>query len=150
MYELQVYKVNHSKPIWKHSPVGPSAAFQGGHIYFQTVDNALRYPGVIQADAQTGKSRTQVFHEDDTRFNVELHKPANQRDIFIKTANALSQRIGRIVGSSGVEWMTPAIPKDAHGSGISLFPVSAHAYATNKSIVVNGKSYALPKNIKTQ
>jgi protease II len=140
--ELTIYQ--YGKKAWSKFPVGPNAAFRKGQLYYQTVENALRYPTVVATDAYTGKHPVTVYNNEDKRFQVELHAPPRQPDVFIKIQNALSQRLARIVGRSGITWITPDIPKDAHGRGISLFPICEDAYLTNVAVVFKGHSYKLP------
>lgn len=141
--ELTVYK--HGKKAWSAFPVGPNAAFRKGQLYYQTVENALRYPSVVAADADSGKNPVIVYTNKDKRFQVELHSPPRQPHIFIKIQNALSQRLAQIVGRSGITWITPEIPKDANGRGISLFPICEDAYLTNAAVVYKSHSYKLPR-----
>ena len=142
--ELTVYK--YGEKVWSMFPVGPNAAFRKGQLYYQTVENALRYPSVVAADADSGKNPVIVYTNKDKRFQVELHSPPRQPHIFIKIQNALSQRLAQIVGRSGITWITPEIPKDANGRGISLFPICENAYLTNAAVVYKEHSYKLPRD----
>lgn len=154
LLELTVYDIHRVTPLWKSSPVGPVAAFQGGghsghsgRIFYQTVENHLRCSGVVSAVAATGRGRHAVFHEHDKRYNVDIVHPPYQSDVFIRIYNALSQRIGRIVGNPGhVVWLTPAPAHDADGAGTTLIPINATSYATNSTLVVNGVAVKLPND----
>lgn len=141
--QLDIYKASRSTALWHKKPVGPAAIFTKDHIYYQTVENHLRYPGLIRVTKVTGKSPVTIFHEDDKRYQVDIFQPYNQTHIFIKTANALDQRLGYIVGSS-VRWLTPKAGKAANGSGISLFPIDIHCWATNGALILHGHTYKLP------
>ena len=139
LLELQIHTI--SKILWKSKPVGPFAAFQGKTILFQGVENALRYPTVLQRNARSGESEHVIYKNTDMRVQVELYKPANQRDTFVKTANALNQRIGRIVGNS-VIWITHN--KNTDGNGETLIPISADVYASNGAIYYKSRKIPLP------
>ncbi len=139
--ELSIYK--NGKKAWSIYPVGPNAAFKNGRMYYQTVENALRYPDVVSVNAFTGKDKKRVYTCEDKRFQVELHAPPRQPDIFIKIQNALSQRLA-IVGDSDIHWFTPELSKHADGKGQSLFPVSKDAYLTNSAFHYKNRSYPLP------
>lgn len=145
LLELQVYSTEYKTPRWSRKPVGPAAAFQDRHILYQTVENALRYPGIVMANARNGSGATEIYKETDSRYNVELLQPLNQQDLFVRIQNALAQRIGRIVGRSGITWLSPSIPHTADGKGTSLFPISATCYATNATLVIHGRHTHLPK-----
>jgi protease II len=127
-FTLTVYSSTHKK-LWDATPVGPELAYKDNHVYFQTVENRLRYPGVQVADELKG-TPTLVFEEPDKKVQLELIKPPFQDDVFIKAANALTQRLGMIVGSSEVKWLT-----SFHLS--SVYPIDKHTYIPN---------IALPKN----
>lgn len=141
--QLDIYKAGRSTSLWHKQPVGPSAIFTKDHVYYQTVENHLRYPGVVRVTKASGKLPTTIFHEHDPKYQVDIFQPYNQTHIFIKTANALDQRLGYIVGSS-VRWLTPKSPKDANGSGTSLFPIDIHFWAINNALIINDHTYKLP------
>ena len=143
--QLDIYIASRSTPIWHKKPVGPAAIFTKDHIYYQTVENHLRYPGLVRVTKATGKSPITIFHEYDARYQVDIFQPYNQTHIFIKTVNALDQRLGYIVGSS-VRWLTSKLPKDANGSGTSLFPIDIHCWATNNALIINNHTYKLPEH----
>jgi protease II len=133
--------------LWRKTDVGPAAAFLGDdRIVYQTVENALRYPCVRSAKKITGRTDRLVYENTDPRFQVELHAPPRQPNVFVKIANALDQRLGRIhtaADAEAITWLTPANPSHANGSGETLFPIHATAYATNSTLVVGGRRAAL-------
>lgn len=139
--------------LWSHAPVGPQAAFSedGRTLYFLAIENRLRSCGVLAADADTGSRRRTVYEQTDPRFMVELHAPQGQPHVFVKIANALSQRIGQIQQQHGaatesptVEWLSPALRDDANGAGTTLLPVCADIYAKNNAIVHRGSADTVP------
>lgn len=134
--ELQVYDGFHEL-LWAHQPVGPEAIFYNEQILFQTVENQLRYPGIILANKHTGKSQKQIFEEKDKRYQVELIQPYGQLDIFIKKQNALNQRLA-IFNNDAFTWLAP--------KSESVFPIAKDIYATNSEIVVNSNKYPLLPN----
>lgn len=144
--QLDIYTANKARPAWSIKPVGPNAAFTKNTIVYQTVENYLRYPGVIVADKETGTGPKEIFHETDTRFQVDLLQPYNQTRIFVRTANALSQRLGYIVGNKDIHWITDKPRKDADGKGSTLIPVDIHIWGTNNAIVIDGTPYPFPNN----
>lgn len=135
-FTLSVYSNKHER-LWHTSSVGPTAAYKNSHIYFQTVENRLRYPGVKVADELTGKASI-IFEEPNPKVQTELIKPPFQQDIFIKEANALTQRLGMIVGIKEVKWITAF-----HQTTIK--PVNQSIYLTNDTIHTSPKR-PLPKN----
>ena len=137
LLELKMYKYGVQSAQWSEKPVGPTAAFKDDRIFFLSVENALRYPDVISVVAESGKSRLRHFHEPDKRRQVELFKPANQPDLFIRTANALSQRIARIEGIR-VKWFT------SEPVNSTLIPVTKDAYLMNRALVYKGHLYKTP------
>ena len=137
LLELKVYRYGVKTAQWSMKPVGPTAAFKDDRIYFLSVENALRYPDVISLLTETGKGKIRHFHEPDKRRQVELFKPANQPDLFVRTSNALSQRLGIIQGIK-VKWFTSE-PVDS-----TLFPLTADTYAMNRALVYNGHKYETP------
>jgi len=118
-------------PLWKHSPVGPNAAFHSGHILYQTVENRLRYPGIVARNLDNGRERT-LLHISDKRFQVEL-LPRNQ--IFVRVYNALDQRIGYIEDLA-VRWMA--------ASHSTIVGITHDTYATDTHLHVGRRAYALP------
>ena len=140
--ELSVYTIGVHTAQYTLDPVGPAAAFQGPYLYFQSVENQLRYPGLLRVNKENGRGRTKLFEEKDKRYQVELFAPPRQHDLFIRTSNALSQRLG-IVKSGGVRWLTPPAPED--GKGATLIPISAMIYATNTHLVAAGRQHPYPK-----
>ncbi len=136
--ELTVWAAATRKKVWSVKHVGPTAAFVGNYLYYQTVENQLRYPGIIRVQKHNGKQRMRVFHESDKRFQVELIKPAGQPDLFFRIANALSQRLGRIPHeSANFQWMTPLTES-------SLFPVSKQVWLSDRAIHNDGQTIRLP------
>lgn len=134
--ELRVYVLGHKQPMWKLSPVGPSAAFKDDRLYFQTVENQLRYPAVVSVEKESGRYRRMHYNNRNKQEQVTLYAPANQHDLFVHTANALCQRLGRIVGSN-VQWMIT--PHDS-----TLIPVNKDVFLSNKYLHVNTHKYRLP------
>lgn len=136
--ELSVYEWPRAKPLWKRSPVGPNAAFKGSKIFYQSVENHLRYPEVFSVDAATGKHKTLMYAEHDKRFQIDLYNPPHQPDLFVHVYNALDQRLGLIRDEEGsVQWIAKA-----HST---LVPVSKHVYASNEYLVVHNESYRFPR-----
>jgi len=149
VFQLDVCTADTFRSKWSTKPVGPNAAFLKNRIAYQTVENYQRYPKVVLADKHTGSRKYTAYDEVDKRFQVELTKPYNQDNVFIRCANALSQRIGYVVDSAGKEhirWITDAPKKDADGSGTSLFPLDIHIWGVNKGLMVNKTLYILPDN----
>ena len=142
--ELSVYGADHTI-LWSIRPVGPDAAFQKDRVFYQTMENQLRYPGIISVAKQTGKDPIHVFEEPDKRFQVVLHQPPYQSDVFVQIQNALSQRVG-ILRNNKVHWMTKPIPKHANGSGETLVPIAHNIWGTNTDIVVHTVKYPLLPN----
>lgn len=141
---LSVYQADGSL-LWAKDPVGPNSVFQSDCILYQTVENQLRYPGILSAKKYTGKGEKKVFEEVDKRFQVELIQPAYQSCAFLKIENALSQRIGQITNES-VQWITNPIREDSHGQGITMIPISNTIYGTDTDIVFESKKYSLMPN----
>lgn len=140
--ELTVYDLESGK-VWAHPNVGPAAAFSGAHLYYQSVENELRYPVIFRVNKNNGKSRAKVFEERDKRFQVELLQPPRQPHVFIKTFNALAQRIG-VIHETRVRWNTSKLAADADGAGTTLIPISPYDFATNTHIVLDGDKTPLP------
>jgi protease II len=136
IFSLSVYDEKHHR-LWDATPVGPDVAYKNGKIYFQTVENRLRYPGIHMADELTGET-TEIFHEPNPQVQVELLQPPFQDTIFIKTANALQQRLGQIVGSSEIKWLTAA-----HHT--TLKPVSNTIYLSD-TVLHSRPNRSLPKH----
>ena len=138
--ELRVYRCGAQRPVWTKKPVGPTAAFVGNVLYYQTVENQLRYPGIIQVQKRTGGSAKQVFHERDPRFQVELVKHSGQRDVFFVIANALTHRIGHIPFESvHYTWMTPHTES-------SLWPIKKDVWLSDSVIHYGNRTVKLPKD----
>jgi protease II len=137
--ELSVYDMKKpTHPVWTKKPVGPDAAYKDDKIYYQSVENQLRYPGILCADKNTGEKERELFHESDKRFQVELHKPAHQDDIFIRVVNALQQRLGKIVGNTDrIRWLAR--------KSQTLYPICSSIYASNTGIHNGSRKYAYPK-----
>jgi len=135
-FTLTVYSTAHKK-LWDATPVGPEVAYKDAKIYFQTVENRLRYPGVQVAEEQKGTPKI-VFEEPDQKVQLELIQPPFQDDIFIKATNALNQRLGMIVGSSEVKWLTAFHLE-------TVFPIDKHTFFTNDTIHSH-KNIPVPKN----
>lgn len=130
LLELSVYTFDH-KRLWKTKPVAANATFFGKDIYYQRVENLLRYYNVVYADALTGDNERVIYENDDKRITVDLLVPANQNTIYVKTANALSQRLGKVVDKK-VIWITPSPP--SNGEGTTLLPICGNTYVTNSHI----------------
>lgn len=136
--ELCVCNQDHEE-LWKTSPVGPDAVFTNQMILYQTVENQLRYPGIIVADKYTGRNKKQIFEEKDKRYQIELSQPPNQSHIFIKRQNTLDQQLA-IFNNGSFTWFTPQNRKQ------SLFPISKGMYATNTDLHIDNKQYPLLPN----
>jgi hypothetical protein len=137
---LSVYSVRKpDTPRWTRDNVGPSALFFGTHVYYQTVENRLRYPGICYANKHTGHRAATLFHEDDPRVQVELSCRNNTP--FVRIHNALSQRLG-VIKDQKIRWLTPA--RKMNGRGTTLVPIHANAYATNNSVVIHDRAHPLP------
>jgi protease II len=137
-FTLSVYSKEHVR-LWHKTPVGPDAAYKDNRIYFQTVENRLRYPGVLIADEMKGTPSSVGKEETDPKVQLELIKPPYQQEIFIKASNALTQRLGMIVGNSEIRWLT-----EFHLS--TIVPLNKEMYLSNDTIVNNGHKTKLPKN----
>jgi hypothetical protein len=135
--ELRVcrWKDGHVQKLWKRSPVGPTVAIRGEHIFYTGVENALRYNDVRRADLKTGRGERILFTEPDKRVQVSLE----ERDdcIFVHLANALFQRLGVLQGSSRVEWITETEKS-------TLIPIARHMYATDRHLVAGRTKHSLP------
>lgn len=126
VYDAFVFK-------WSKKPVGPTATFHNGHIYYQTVENALRYPSIVHVDKNNTSSKI-VYNNPDKRFQVEII----QKDaVFFKTYNALDQKIGILHGNT-YTWIA-----SAHET---LIPIAKDCYLTNTAFVYKNTPYALPHN----
>ena len=132
--ELTVYDISQAEPLWRKEPVGPNAGFREERIVFQDVENQLRYPSILCADKRTGSHVTTIYHNTDKRFQVDL---VARKELFLRIHNALTQRIGRIVGCSGIEWVTPMMDS-------TLVPICHDTYGKDRAIVYKGRSYRLP------
>ena len=140
-FTLTVYATNHKK-LWDATPVGPEVVYKDNIIYFQTVENRLRYPGIQVADELKGTPKI-IFEEPDKKVQLELLQPPYQDDVFIKASNALTQRLGMIVGSSDVKWLTKYTLS-------TVFPIDKHTYTplknANDGIKYNGVLYVITVN----
>lgn len=132
--ELTVRDISQAEPLWCKEPVGPNAGFREERIVFQDVENQLRYPSVLCADKRTGSHVDTIYHNKDLRFQVDL---IYRKGLFIRIHNALTQRIGRIVGCSGIEWVTPMMDS-------TLVPICHDTYGKDRAIVYKHRSYRLP------
>lgn len=143
--ELAVYTAAATAvtPLYKISPVGPNAGFQGEFLYFESITNQLRSSGIVCVNKHTGRGRHCVYLEKDFRRNVELMCPPRQADCFFRTTDALSQRLA-IVNDTHFSWITPAALQN--GKGVTLLPVLKDIYATNKGLVHNGALKPFPNN----
>lgn len=132
--QLSVYAYPSKEPIWTKSPVGPNAYFSGTHIVYQTVSNALWYPGVVQVTKASGLHPHTVWMEEDTRVQIELSR--SEDTLFLKRQNALTQQLGYIQGNK-VHWI-PHTPKG------TLVPIAREIYGTNSHLVVHQTQIRLP------
>lgn len=136
--EVSVYTYPFKQPMWSHSPVGPNAYFNKTKVLYQTVENHLRYPGIVSVAKETGENPHTIFVESDKRYQVELIKCGPE--LFFKRMNALHQQIGHIVGNTGtIQWITKEVKS-------FLVPISKYIYGTNTHLVIDGHKYALPKD----
>jgi hypothetical protein len=136
--ELCVCNQDHEE-LWKTSPVGPDAVFTNQTILYQTVENQLRYPGIVVADKYTGRNKQQIFFEKDKRYQIELSQPPNQPYIFIKRQNTLHQQLA-IFNNGSFIWFTP------NNLTKSLFPISKAMYATDTDLHIDNVQYPLLPN----
>jgi len=132
--QLQAWATHDEKALWSKEPVGPNAGFLGEHIVFQNVENQLRYPAVLWANKRNGKHEETLYTNSDKRFQVDL---IVQDKPYICIHNALDQRIGRVVGTSGIEWMTPLLHE-------TLIPISITTYGKERAVVHKHRNYLLP------
>ena len=138
-YELSVYNQAHER-LWHKTPVGPVAVFHEDTILYQTVDNQLRYPGICVADRSTGTS-TQIFDEQDKRYQIDLIQPPYQSYIFLRRENALQQRLAIYdPNTTSFHWFTPP---NQHQS---IFPITKDIYATDTTLFVRHKPFPLLPN----
>ena len=136
--ELSVWTKDHER-LWSTNPVGPDAVFYGDTILYQTVENQLRYPGVKQADLQTGVSKL-LYEEPDKRFQIELVQPPYQPYVFLRRANAMDQQLALLdPANPTLQWF----PKQFAGS---VFPITKDIYGSDTSIVLNKQTYPLLPN----
>lgn len=138
--KLTVYDMRRRTALWSHAPVGPQAAFSedGRTLYCLAIENRLRSCGVLAAEAQSGAHMRTVYENTDPRFMVELHAPQGQPHVFVKIANALSQRIGQLTSAGRLTWYTRALREDADGAGTTLLPICDKLYGTNETLVHRG------------
>ncbi len=142
--ELSVFSAVRHKKLWSIKPVGPAAAFVGNVLYYQSVENQLRYPGIYRVQKRSGSQRTRVFHAGDKRFQVELVKHTGQPDLFFRVANALTQRLGRIHHeSSKFTWITPL-------TNSSLYPIDKNTWLSDRHIHSDGVQIPLPRGEHTE
>jgi protease II len=139
--ELSVYEIGVHSPQYKIKDAGPNAAFAGEHLYFTTTENMLRSSAFYRVNKHNGRYRSKLYEEYDKRFNVVLLQPPRQSNVFIRTENALSQRLG-VVEKGELKWFTPVPP--SNGSGQTLAPIAAGIYATNTALEVEGRTYKYP------
>jgi len=136
-FTLVLYGENH-REIKRIKNVGPQAAFSQDDVYFQTVENKLRYNGVNLLKKEH-QNLTKVFEEPDQRYQIDILNPPYQNAIFIRVSHALTQRIGRIVGSKEIEWITPFQLS-------ILVPVTEGTWLSNTAIHRGKKTTSLPPN----
>jgi hypothetical protein len=138
--QLRVYewRTNSSpKLLWSRDHIGPSHAVVGEHILYTGVENALRYSDIRVADLRTGAGERVIFQEPDKRIQVSLEQRGGT--VFVHLANALFQRLGILVGSRSVRWITNTVKS-------TLVPVSQNIYISDKTIHhLSGKIEKLPK-----
>jgi len=132
--ELNVFNLTRKTALWTQKPVGPDIAFQNDHILFQSVENQLRYPKILQADSASGKAIKTLYHNRDKRFQVELHDTCDGP--IIRYHNATVEQGLGIVRSTGIEWI-------AKKKG-TLVPIGHNAYGTDRHLILDNSSYALP------
>jgi pimeloyl-ACP methyl ester carboxylesterase len=134
--ELAVFRLGTKRPLWKRSPVGPTLAMQGTHLYYTGVENALRYNSIYQTTLATGRNTTRVFEEPDKRIQVSLQP--SHGSVFVHTANALFQRIGSLDGHR-IRWITQTVKS-------TLVPLTPTLYASNTCLYGGGKRIPYPRN----
>jgi pimeloyl-ACP methyl ester carboxylesterase len=95
--ELRIWNWATKEPkcIWKRTPAGPSVVLTATHVYFQSVENFLRYPDVRRLSLTSFKSEV-IFTEKDPRFQVSILERGGS--IYIHSANALDQTLWRLEG----------------------------------------------------
>lgn len=123
-YELTIFDLNHEK-LWSYKNVGPQFVFSKDKVFFTIATNRLWYNRVKTANIHNGKNIQTIFIQTDKRFNTEVYKPPYQETIFIKTYNALHQKIYKFNN-------TLTLVTDQKST---LQPVSEHTYLTNNSLV---------------
>ena len=134
--ELAVARQGRVTPLFRISPVGPDAAFCGDRIAYLTVDNALRYDGVVTVEKKTGTHKRTLYESRDKRRQLELVKPPRQPDVFVREFNALERRIGYLT-ESAVRWMT-SVRKT------TMIPLSKTAWVENRHLVRHRRRITLP------
>lgn len=140
-FQLDVYELDVKTPKYSISPVGPHAAFRGDYLYYESIQNRLRSNGIYRVIKNNGRHKMRVFNCADEKYQVELHAPPRQSDLFIRITNALSQRLAVLTGAS-YKWLTPPPPCD--GNGETLLPVCKTIYASNNAFIHNGRTYNYP------
>lgn len=132
-YEISVYS-KALKQLWNRSPVGPTCAIDDGNLYYQTPIHRLRYNKVKLCKLATGKQERVVYIETNPKYNTEILQPPYQDAIFIKSANALSQKLERIEGAE---------VKRVFHTESTIVPVQSGVWATNTMLHPYGQ---LPKD----
>lgn len=140
-FQLSVFRLEAHSPQYTIDNVGPRAAFAGDYLYFLGTENILRSNALFEVNKTNGRGRSKLYEEKDKRFNLTLHAPPRQRDIFLRRENALSQQLGRVVKGS-LKWFTPPPHKD--GAGNSLVPIAEGVYASDTTLTIHGRSYTFP------
>jgi pimeloyl-ACP methyl ester carboxylesterase len=121
--ELRVWNcIKEPKCIWKHVPVGPSVVLTESHVYFQSVENFLRYPDVRCLSLATFKTNV-IFTEKNPRFQVSILERSGS--IYIHSANALDQTLWRL------EKNKPRLLGSHHST---LIPLYGHVYASDREV----------------
>jgi len=121
LYECSVY--DGKQKLYSISPVGPTIAIQGNYLYFTTPVQRLRYNRVKRVNLKTGKQTKTLYIETNPKFNIELIKPPYQEGVFIKSTNALHQKLDIVEGDKPRRLVQKR--------NQSVFPCTADLFLTN-------------------
>jgi protease II len=135
---LQLTVYDKTQMLWQTKPVGPEAVFYNDRLIFQSVENQLRYPGILSAEKRTGKNIQHLFEEPDKRYQIELIQPPYQPYVFLRKQNALNQTLAILENG---KFSTFTKEKDQW-----LFPLTKGIYATNTHIKIKDESFPLLPN----
>lgn len=142
-FELAVYKIGANSPQFTIKKVGPNAGFKDEFLYYKTIENILRSNTISCVNKNTGRGSAVIYECKDEKYQVELLIPPRQPDLFFRISNALSMRVGLLIGPH-FKWIVP--PAEADGKGKTLLPVCKTILATNDALEVSGRSFHYPKD----